>query len=144
MSHGRDGDYPHYGTTYPQNGNGMIGDIRERLATIEGAATHMNQHLTQTSSRVQTVSERVNEHVTSSNQRFHALEQADRHTTVKLTELVPIVAAWTQWQERKKLLRQGVQWALAMAAIYGALSGQITFRDAGSLTQIISKLFGGG
>lgn len=111
-------------------------DVRERLVRCEESIRHLTEHLRATSDRAQTISERAN----AAEARVQALEASDRVTDKILGEIAPILESHRWWSERKRALRDIMNYVAIAAVVLSAISGKISWKDAAGLL----KAFGFG
>jgi len=127
---------PPYPQPYPQPMPNGTADVRERLVRCEETLRHAVEHLHATSARAQSISDRAN----ATELRVQALESSDRLRGKLWDEIGPFLEERKRWNDRKKALRDVVNYVAIAVVILSAISGKISWKDATGLL----KLFGLG
>lgn len=117
----------------PYNGNGVIGDLRERLARLEEGTGHIRERLQSGSVRMDTQDGRMNE----MGDRLNRLEEADRATLAQMGPLSELPDRLTRIEARAQRWRDALQWIMAALILASVLAGKLSVLDG-------LKLFGKG
>jgi hypothetical protein len=117
------------GFSLPNGSGGIIGEIRERLATIELSLRYQAQDLSAWQSRME--------------QRLAALEGVDGETLAKLG---PVLESFHRWQVFKQWVRKVLQTVAVPVLVYLAASGSLSFESLGVVKELLGifRLLGHG